>query len=80
MSVRKALIPAAFVTLALVAPTQVVAKGCIRGAVAGGVAGHYAGRHGFAGAAAGCLAGRAYYRHKAKVAAQRQSAQLPAHR
>ena len=54
--------------LALVAaPTGAQAKGCIRGAIAGGVAGHYAGHHGLIGAAGGCMAGRAYYKHKAKA-------------
>ena len=52
------------------APTPVLAKGCIRGAVAGAVAGHYAKHHAVAGAMAGCAAGHYYYKHKAKVAAR----------
>ena len=55
---------AASVTLA---PTPVLAKGCIRGAVAGAVAGHYAHHHAVAGAMAGCAAGHYYYKHKAAV-------------
>lgn len=58
----------------LVVATPVTAKGCIRGAVAGGVAGHYAGHHAVAGAMAGCVAGHMYYKHKAKVAAQKKQA------
>ena len=66
----RSIVAAALVMTA--APSVVQAKGCIRGAVAGGVAGHYAGHHGLVGAAGGCLAGRAYYKHKAKVAQQQQ--------
>ena len=57
---------AASVTLA---PSPVLAKGCIRGAVAGAVADHYAHHHAVAGAMGGCVAGHYYYKHKAKVAA-----------
>lgn len=64
-----------FVSLAAtslaLAPSPVLAKGCIRGAVAGAVAGHYAHHHAVAGAMAGCAAGHFYYKHKAKVAAAR---------
>ena len=59
----------------IAAPSGVQAKGCIRGAIAGGVAGHYAGHHGLIGAAGGCMAGRAYYKHKAKTAQQQQQQQ-----
>ena len=55
------------------APTPVLAKGCIRGMVAGGVAGHYAHHHAIAGAMAGCAAGHYYYKHKATVAARQQT-------
>ena len=71
MLIRSIVAAAALIAVAL---SPVLAKGCIRGAIAGGVAGHYAGRHGLVGAAGGCLAGRAYYKHKAKVA-QQQAAQ-----
>ncbi len=54
------------------APSEVMAKGCIRGAVAGGVAGHYMHHHAVVGAVGGCFAGRAYYKHKANVAAAHQ--------
>jgi hypothetical protein len=54
------------------APSEVMAKGCIRGMVAGGVAGHYAGHHAVLGAMGGCVAGRAYYKHKANKAAVMQ--------
>ena len=70
----------ATILLSATAPTVASAKGCIRGALAGGVAGHYVGKgHAVAGAIGGCFAGRAYYKHKAKVAAQQRAA-VPAHR
>ena len=50
-----------------IAPSPVLAKGCIRGAVAGAVAGHYARHHAVMGAMAGCAAGHYYYKHKATV-------------
>ena len=56
------------------APTPVLAKGCIRGAVAGAIGGHYAHHHAVAGAMAGCAAGHYYYKHKATVAARRSMA------
>ena len=59
------------------APSPVLAKGCIRGAVAGAVGGHYAHHHAVAGAMAGCAAGHYYYKHKATVAARRGT--VPAH-
>ena len=55
---------AASVTLA---PSPVLAKGCIRGAAAGAVAGHYAHHHAVMGAVAGCAAGHYYYKHKATM-------------
>lgn len=66
------------VPVSLMFASPVTAKGCIRGAVVGGVAGHYAGHHAVAGAVAGCAAGHMYYKHKARVAAQKQAAQKPA--
>lgn len=65
--------------IASAAPSQVMAKGCIRGAMAGGVAGHYAGRHTMSGAMAGCAAGHYYYKHKAKKAAEAQARPMGAH-
>ena len=61
----------------VLAPTPVLAKGCIRGAVAGAIGGHYAHHHAVAGAMAGCAAGHYYYKHKATVAARRTA--VPAH-
>ena len=58
-------------TALALAPSQVLAKGCIRGAMAGAVGGHYAHHHAIAGAMAGCAAGHYYYKHKATVAARR---------
>ena len=66
--------------IAVVVPASMVvaapadAKGCIRGAIVGGVAGHYAHHHAVAGAMAGCVAGHMYYKHKAKVAAEKKAA------
>jgi uncharacterized protein YcfJ len=48
------------------APSEVMAKGCLRGAVAGGVAGHYMGHHAVVGAVGGCVAAHEYYKHKAR--------------
>ncbi len=61
------------------APSQVLAKGCIRGAMAGGVAGHYMHHHAVMGAMGGCVAGRAYYKHKANKAAMMQQNGAMAH-
>lgn len=74
---RKILFSLTAASLAL-APSPVLAKGCVRGAVAGAVAGHYAHHHAVMGAMAGCAAGHYYYKHKAKVAAAH--AQQPAAR
>ncbi|MCW2316068.1 hypothetical protein SAMN06265338_12012 [Rhodoblastus acidophilus] len=52
----KTKLAAALVALALIAPVQAQAKGCIKGAIVGGVAGHMAG-HGKLGAVAGCAIG-----------------------
>ena len=52
---------------AVITPSAVLAKGCIRGAVAGAVAGHYARHHAVVGAMAGCAAGHYYYKHKTTV-------------
>ena len=52
---------------AAVAPSPVLAKGCLRGAAAGAVAGHYARHHAVLGAMAGCAAGHYYYKHKTAV-------------
>lgn len=66
--------------VAMVLPASMIvaapadAKGCIRGAIVGGVAGHYAHHHAVAGAMAGCVAGHMYYKHKAKVAAEKKAA------
>ena len=54
------------------APSEVMAKGCIRGAMAGGVAGHYMHHHAVMGAMGGCIAGHEYYKHKANKAALTQ--------
>jgi hypothetical protein len=61
------------------APSQVMAKGCLRGAVAGGVAGHYARHHAVMGAMGGCIAAHEYYKHKAKKAAMAQHAAPAGH-
>ena len=61
------------------APSQVMAKGCLRGMVAGGVAGHYAGHHAVLGAMGGCVAAHEYYKHKAKHAAMAQPNGAMAH-
>ena len=69
--------------IAIIAPASMIvaapvsAKGCIRGAIVGGVAGHYAHHHAVAGAMAGCVAGHMYYKHKAKVAAEKKA--VPQH-
>ena len=55
------------------APSEVMAKGCIRGAVAGGVAGHYMHHHAVMGAMGGCIAAHEYYKHKARQAAMAQN-------
>ena len=66
--------------IAIVVPASMIvaapagAKGCIRGAIVGGVAGHYAHHHAVAGAMAGCAAGHMYYKHKAKVEAEKRAA------
>ncbi len=60
--------------LASATPAPLAAKGCIRGAVVGGVAGHYAGHHAVAGAVTGCVAAHYYYKHQAKVEAQKRAA------
>lgn len=57
------------------APSPLLAKGCIRGAVTGAVAGHYARHHAVMGAMAGCAAGHYYYKNKTTV---RQKTTVPA--
>ena len=55
------------------APSQVMARGCLRGAMAGGVAGHYMHHHAIVGAMGGCIAGHEYYKHKDRRAAMMQN-------
>jgi outer membrane lipoprotein SlyB len=55
--------------LAVAAPPNAEAKGCLKGAAVGGLAGHAVG-HGIAGAAGGCLIGHHMANKKAKEESQ----------